>query len=408
MNPNHTGGSDFSLQRLSDYIAETIDQIGKVRQEAQEIQLGFNSAYVEWKAQHDAALERLAGAVTATLEEAWPDASNEAGNILYTRITARTAEERLAISERGRELRESLIPNTQTEADQTLQEGQRLQTRLRALNPRLDQREEELKAQRSVLEGELAELNEQIRRLSGCLSVVLNFPKINRLGRRRQEAVGELKVIQQELKRVREEWREAQVQTQGEQEALQTKWQELALRLARLHGELDYLDEEANREALALRRAVRYVMDHLKEPVSCPASELQGELDAMVELNRQTDDYQAGLGSAGSFMSLLDGIMEGLRRLNESVQGLVEEQRMHSSHLSALSISVPGEVLAFHRQWPVLARKVHDESRLCAHPAEFVAVVQPVMDEDLSESNIRAMFGGLGQALERATSEWRG
>jgi hypothetical protein len=299
-----------------------------------------------------------------------------------------------------------LIPEIQAEADAVLQKGRPLNDELRKLNPRLDRREEELKAQRSALEGELDQLNEQIRRLSGCLSVVVNFLKISRLGRERQEVIGQLKVIQQELKRVREEWQEAQSQTQAQQETLQAQWQAHTLKTAQLQGELDYLDEDASREGLALRRAVRHLMDNLKEPIACPADDIRGQLGALAELNILTDDYQKGLGSVGSFMSVLDGITEGLTRFNESVRGLIEEQRMHSAHLPELHTSVPGEVLAFHEQWGDLAQRVQDESRLCTHPAEFLAFVGPALEGNLSELNIRAMFDGLGQALDRATSRW--
>lgn len=94
--------------------------------------------------------------------------------------------------------------------------------------------------------------------------------------------------------------------------------------------------------------------------------------------------------------------------MNESVRGLIREQKMHSSYLPKLNVSVPDEVLGFHEQWDGLHQKVCDDRRLCAHPAEFVAAIGPVMEENLSEANIKAMFEELGQALKRATSRWKG
>ena len=388
----------LSLEQFSKTIADDVERIGTVRREVEEIQVGFNSAYVEWKAGHDATLEQLVEAVTGRLDEAGPD--------LRARIEERIGEEQRAIAERRQELRDTLVPETQAEADRTLQQGQELVAKLRQLNPRLDQREEELKAQGAALEEELAQLNEQIRRLSGCLRVVFNFFKIGKLDRQRQQAIGQLKVIQQELKKVRDEWQESQQQVRSEQDSLQTRWQELTLKLAQLQGELDYVDAEANREALALRRAIRHVIDNLKEPIPCPAGDIKAELDAMVELNVLTDDYQEGLGSVGSLLSLLDGITEGLNRFNESVGGLIEEQRMHSAHLPKLDVAVPDEVRAFHAQWDGLAKKVRDDGRLCANPAEFLAIVRPVMEQDLSETNVKAMFDGMGRALDDATRRW--
>ena len=400
MTAGRDSGSDFSLQQLSKYVADNVEGIGRVRQEVEEIQIGFNSAYVEWKAQHDAALERLATEVIAKLEDVGPE--------LRARVEDRSIEERSIITERYRELSESFVHETQAKADKTLQEGQDLGSELRKLNPRLDRREEKLKGQRAALKGELAQLNEQIRRLSGCLSLIFSFLRLNRLGRQRQQVIGQLKVIQQEIKGVREEWQEAQVQTQSQHKVLQDQWQGEVLKLAQLQRELDYLDDEANRDGLALERAAHYVVDNLKEPITCPADDVKRELDAMVTLNIRTDNYHEGLGSVSSFMSVLDGIIEGLSRYNESVQGLIEEQRMHSSYLPKLSIRVPGEVLAFHQHWDSLTQKVRDDHQLCAHPAEFVAAVRPVMEKDLAEANVKVMFEGLGQALKQATNRWRG
>ena len=390
----------LSLKQFANYIADEVGKIGGVRREVEEIQVGFNSAFVEWKAEHDAALERLVEAVTGRLDEAGQD--------LRARIEERIVEEQRTIAGRRQELQDQIIPETQAEADRTLQQGQELTARLRQLNPQLDQREEELKAQGAALEEELTQLNEQIRRHSGCLGVVFNFFKISKLDRQRQQVIGQLKVIQQELKKVRDEWQEFQGQAQSEREGLQTRWQELTLKLAQLQGELDYLDIEANREALALKRATRHVIDNLKDPIPCPARDTKDELDAMVELNVQTDDYQEGLGSVGSLLSLLDGITEGLDRFGESVGGLIEEQRMHSAYLSDLNIRVPDEVRAFHAQWDGLAQKVQDDGHLCANPAEFLAIVRPVVEEDLTTEAIKAMFESLGQALNDATHQWRG
>jgi hypothetical protein len=390
----------FSLERLSKYITEDIAKVGAVRKEVEEIQIGFNSAYVEWKAEHDATLERLTNAVTERLEEVGPE--------LGTRIKERIVEEGRILDKRRQQLREKLMPETRAEADGILAEGGRLTGKLRLLNPRLNQREEKLKVQRVTLEEELAQLNEQIRGLSGCLGVVIHFLKINKLDRKRQRVIGKLEAVQQNLKEVRQEWETTQHQIQDEQKTLQTKWQESTLKLAQLQGELSYLDDEASREALARKRAIRYVIDNLKEPIPCPLEGLKQELDYMVDLNVQTDDYQAGLGSVSGLMSVLDGLTGGLERFNESVKGLISEQKMHSAYLAKLNVSVPDGVLAFHEQWDGLRRKVQDERQLGAHPAEFVAAVRPVMEDGLREANIRTMFEGLGGALTQATKGWRG
>ena len=392
-------GMDASLQKLSGYIEDNISQIEAVRKEMEEIQTGFNSKYVEWKADHDAALERLVEMVLGQMDEIGPD--------LKGRIDERVGEERRIVDERRQELRDKLIPQTQSEADTALKGGQSITEMMREENPRLNEKEETLKARRVKFEGELTSYNEQIRKLSGCLGVMFNFFKINRLDKKRQQVIGQLKYVQEALKEVRDEWREVRREMGTEEDTLQVRWQELTRKIAQLQGELDYLDDESNRENLALKRATRHVIDELKEPVVCPVADVKTELDAMVTLNVQTDDYQEGLGAVSSLMSLLVGVGEGMKRLNASVEGLIQEQRMHSSYLSALDVYVPDEVTAFHSQWEGLAQKVRDDGHLCENPAEFLATIRPVMEEGLSEENIKGMFGSLGEALSAATSRWK-
>jgi hypothetical protein len=389
---------DASLNKLNGYILGKMRQIDAVRKEMEEIQTGFNSKYVEWKADHDAALERLVETMIDRLDEIGPD--------LKGCIDEKVGEEQRIITERRQELRDTLIPQTRFAADTALKEGQSIVEMMREENPRLNEREEKLKAAQVQFEGELTGLNEQIRKLSGCLGVVFNFLKINKLDRERQRAIGRLYEIRTQLRDVRQEWREVQQSMDAEEDTLQMRWQELTRKVAQLQGELDYLDDEFNRENLALRRATRHVIDELKEPVPCPVADVKASLDEMVALNVQTDDYQEGLGAVSSLMSLLIGVGEGMKRLNASVEGLIQEQRMHSAYLSPLDVYVPDEVTAFNDQWEGLAQKVRADGRLCENPTEFLTVVRPVMEKGLSEENIKGMFESLGKALSAATSRW--
>jgi predicted nucleic acid-binding Zn-ribbon protein len=390
---------DASLPQLSRYIEDNMRQIDGVRKEIEEIQVGFNSKYVEWKANHDATLERLVEAVISRLDDVGPD--------LRGRIDERVAEEKRIIADRRKELRDTLIPRAQAEADGALKEGQSITEMMREENPRLNEKEEKLKARREKLEGNLADLNTRIRKLSGCLGVAINFFKITKLDRERQQVIGQLQQVHEDLKEVREEWQQVRQGMQTEQETLEVHWQELTREVAQMQGELDYLDEESNREGLALKRAVRTVIDDLKETIPCPVADVKSGLDAMVTLNVQTDDYQEGLGAVSSLMSLLMGIGEGMKRLNASVEGLIQEQRMHSTYLAPLNVYVPDDVTAFHGQWTELVQKVRDDGRLCENPAEFLAAVRPVMEEGLSEKRIKEMFERLAEALSAAASNWR-
>ena len=153
--------NSFSLERLSQYLAENVEKIRAVRNEVEEVQVGFNSAYVEWKAPHDATLSQLVDLIVPRLDGLGP----ELGSLVERRIE----EERAIVSERRAELETTLIPEGRTEADQLVLAGQQLAEELRATNPRLDREEEEYKAKRVELKKELESLNREIRRRSGCL-----------------------------------------------------------------------------------------------------------------------------------------------------------------------------------------------------------------------------------------------
>ncbi len=388
-----------SLEQLNDFLLENRRKINAVGREVEEIQVGFNSAYVEFKAQHDAQLASLTETLFEKLDSLGPD--------LRTLIDERAVEERRLLAERRAELRESLIPQTQAEADEVLAQAQEQTRSLRQLNPKLDEREETYKAQRAALETKLAELNSDISQRSRGLGFITHFVSIAKLDRQRHRILGQLETLAQNLKEVREEWQTRQQEFQAQQQALQDRWRELSLEVAELKRELTYLDDEAQRESLAVKRAIRHVLDNLKGPVPCP-DELRPGLQTMIELNIKTDDYQAGLGTVGGLIALLDSVGKGMDGFQESVEGLIGEQRMHSDFLPQLNVQLPDSVIAFHSQWDDLRAKMRDEARLCAHPAEFLEAAQEVIERDLSDEAVASMFDRLGQSLAEATTDWRG
>ena len=387
-----------SLEQLNDFLLKNRRKIDAVGREVEEIQVGFNSAYVEFKANHDAQLARLTEKLFMRLDALGPE--------LRALIDERAIEERRLLEGRREQLREELIPQTQAEADAVLAQAQEQLQALRQLNPELNEREELYKTHRAALETKLAELNAEISRLSRGLGFIVHFVSIAKLDRQRQRIIGQLEILAENLKEVREEWQTRQQEFQAEQEALQAQWRELGLKVAELRAELAYLDDDAQREALAVKRAIHHVLDNLKEPIPC-SEDLRSELEAMIELNIKTDAYQEGLGTVGGLIALLDSIGKGIDNLRESVEGLIGEQRMHSQHLPPLKVQLPDSVIAFHSQWDGLRAKMHDDARMCAHPLEFLEVARPVIERGLSDEAITNMFNRLGRALDEATKKWR-
>ncbi|MCL7455553.1 MAG: hypothetical protein M8467_21165, partial [Anaerolineae bacterium] len=315
-------------------------------------------------------------------------------------------KERAQLEERRRKVREEYLPQRRQAADELLAKAQAELAQLRALNPKLDQEEEDLKGQKGALEGQLESLNRDIRRKSRGLGVVTNFLTITRADRERHRVLGKLEAIGQSLYRVRQRWDEERKTIEERQDAYQQNWQLESIAAARLQAELDQLDDDAFREDLALRRAIRYVLDNLTVVEPGPDVELNHRLAEMVELNIQTDAYHDALATVAGVIALLRGIQSSLEAVGKSVDGLLREQQMHSAYLRPLDFQIPERVEAFHSQWSALRRQFLDEVTIAAHPAQFAAQVEPLLQGPLSEASVQAMFEDLGAMVEQAAAQW--
>lgn len=387
-----------SLAQFGGFIAQNIERIQAIRQELEELQVGFNGKYVEFKAQHDATLTSLVNQITDDPEIAGP----ELGRMIADLIGG----ERETLEARRRELKE-LVPKAQKEADDLLASAQSEVERYRQVNPQFDQSEEEVKGRRAELQQQLEELNAQVQKHGKGLGFLTNFGKISKLDRQRQRIIGQLQYAERELKEVRDKWEAKRTEFTSRQEKAKARWQEASIELAKLQGEAELLDDDVARERLALLRAARQVVDDLKEHVACPNADFQSELDKMVELNVTTDNYHDGLGKAAGLIALLDGLVEGLTSMQNSVGALVREQRMHSAHLPKLKVEIPRPAATFHKQWDGLRAMVLDEKSICEHPMDFVKNMEPIMETQLGNPAINQMFNSLGEALTRAAkSQW--
>jgi predicted nucleic acid-binding Zn-ribbon protein len=389
-----------SLAQFGGFIAQNMERIEAVRQEVEELQVGFNGKYVEFKARHDATLASLVNQIADDPEIAGP----ELGRMIADRIV----EERTRAEARRRDLRDELVPAAQKEADELLAAAQAEVEDYRQVNPQFDQSEEEVKARQVELRQRLEELNQQVENLGRGLGFLTNFGKIAKLDRERQRVIGQLQWAEQELKEIRDKWEARRTEFTAQQKEAKARWQEKSIELSKLQGELELLDDDAARERLALQRAARHVVDNLKEHLACPDGDFQEKLDEMVELNITTDNYHEGLGKAAGVIALLNAVLEGLRSMQNSVGALVREQRMHSAYLPKLQVEIPDAVQAFHQQWDDLRASVIDEKTICEHPMDFVKTMEPVMERQLSDPAINQMFESLGGALSRAADEqWK-
>ncbi len=385
------------------YFEQQMDEIQALIQQLDEVQVIFNAQFDDFQARHDARLDRLGQQV---LERLQGDPAGAVAAPLRAAIEAQLPAEQERIEERRAKIREEYLPQRRQDADETQGAAQAQIASLRALNPQLNEEEEALKRQRAELEAELAALNDEIRAKSRGLKLVRYFLDITQADRRRQRIIGKLEAIGQALYDVRHRWEQEQARVREEQEALQERWQLESIAVARLQAELDQLDDEAFRRDLALRRAIRHVLDGLKEPTPGSDPELDAGLTEMIELNIRTDAYHEGLAQVGGLIGLLRGLRSSLEAISESVGALYEEQKMHSAYLKPLDFSLPSAVKAFHDQWPALARRFADEATIGQHPADFAAEVEPLLAGPLSQASIEGMFDELGAMIRKATARW--
>jgi chromosome segregation ATPase len=385
------------------YLKQRGDQIQNLVQQLDEIQVAFNAQFDEFATRHDAHLERMGQEV---LERLSGNAPGSIPDPVRAAVEAQLPAEEERIAARRAKLREEYLPQRRQEADGTQAEAQAQLASLRALNPQLDRQEEALKGQKAELEARLAALNLEIQEKSRGLKLVRHFLAITRADRERQRIMGHLEALGKSLYEVRHRWEEESARIQEAQQALQERWQMESIAVARLQTELDQLDDEAFRRDLALRRAVRHVLDGLTDRSSGADPELEAGLVEMIELNRQTDAYHEGLASVGGLIGLLRGIGSSLEALSQSVGALHEEQRMHSAYLKPLDFALPTAVKQFHDHWPELARQFADETAIGQHPAQFAAEVEPLLESTLSQASIERMFNELGAMIQQATARW--
>lgn len=388
----------MNVDQVLRYLEQQEEAIEALIVQLDEIQVAFNAQFDQFKARHDDALDRLTDQIAERPDAIHPD--------LQAAVEERLPVELQRIDERRQKVCTQYLPQRRKAADDLLHKAQAELAQLRDLNPQLDEREEALKKQKAALEAQLAELNEEIRQKSRGLGVVRHFLAITKADRERHRVLGKLEATNDSLYEVRRIWEQERQKTEELQKAYQEQWQLESMAVARLQAELDGLDDEAARDDLALRRAVRHVLDALKEPSPSPDPELHARLQDMVDLNIQTDDYHAGLASVGGVIGLSGGVRSGLQALGQSIEGLKREQQMHKAYLKPLSFSLPPRVEAFHKQWPALAKRFADEKHIGAQPADFSASVQPLLDGPLSEASIEAMFGDLGKMIKKATAGW--
>lgn len=384
----------LAANELSTFLSNQRRQIAAAFAEIEQVQVEYQGAYTRFKADHDKTLRAL----TEKIESR----TDGTGRALQPLIKARIPQEQHSIQKQIADFEEQAA-QLQARTDELLALNQKAAADLRETNPKLNEREETLKSDVARQQQALAALNAQIDQIGKGFGFVLHAAKIHALDRERLQILGRLQQLEEELRKVRQEWRDLSTTAAKSEADWQAQWRQMTAQLSHVRQQHDYLEQNMMTEAQ--HRATVYVLDNLK---TLPAGGDPSMLQPMIDLNIQTDDFQAALGSVASILGLLKGVDEGLKRLDESVQALIAEQQRHSEFLPRLSITLDDQVTPFGQSWDDLIARSKDEKSLATHPAEFVAAMQPFLEQRLTRERIAAFFDALGKALEHATANWRG
>jgi hypothetical protein len=390
----------MSLKQLDEFLSGARQRVDAVAGELHEVQVQFVSAHQVNKTMHDATLSDLSLRAAYDLNALPPDVRRA--------IDERVKVERETLDKRRQELLSHVVPQAEQIADDLLARAQRETENMRVLNPRQNAQEETLKANLARMEAELGQLNAEIKRLSGCLTVFINFFKIGELDRKRHKLLGRMEETARALKSVRDEWAKARAEYTSEETQLEQQWQQANVDAARAREELAQLSDDGKREGLALQRAIFNVFDNWKTPLPADSNPLVDEINQMVHLNIETDNYEEGLGKVAGLIALLGGVSQGLQSIGQSVGALIKEQEMHSAYLKSVDVNVTDDVIQFHKQWDDLRGKVKDEKALGQHPTQFSTLFDEEVKGPLSEASIKRMFDSLSGSLTAATKSWKG
>ncbi len=382
------------LRQLEAHFAGYLEDIRRAAGLVARAKETFTAAYGERERRYQRTIGPLVDAVVAAWEKAGP--------ALHRPIAARLERERVTLAARRRELRAGLLPELQEDVDGFVAESQADRARYQEDARRLKVQEEQLRAEIEAGEADLAALNAEIKKQGCFLKMLPNFSALRKSTRRRKVLLQTLQEKQEALGAVRREWKERREQFHAHQAELQALIREGLRERSELQAELDYLDDDEQRELLARQRAARHVLDARREPVVSPLPELQEEVNALVVLHTERDHYRVALMKAAHLSGLFTGIAEGVQAFRASAQKLYRQQQQYRQHLRVLKITLPNEAVTFFAAFRQLPQALQTDD-----PVAFATRADAFIT-GAGDTQIRQVFESLGAALNHATStQWK-
>lgn len=383
----------MSLPQFEDYIGAKLTELNACRQEIDQVRVAFEEAF---RQELEAWQERFSYCYPLIKADrtVLPSGLQQKLDLIEREEDAKIRAE--IVNLQGR------IKTAKAEMDRIMAEGAQDREALRAANPRLNEREEDLKAKIVSLQNEYAALYEQEERLRAkAMGWLAHAGKLRRLKREQKACKKRQTEAIEALRQTRTDWVDRIQNTSATQAELSAKWQAIAVETAQDEARLSFLSQ--NTAELAEQNAIQRLLEELEVAPEVPG-ELGRKLAELVEHNHKRAAYEQGMADVSLSLGLMKGIGDGLSKLKRSVSKVVAEQRRYN--LAPTQVPVPASVAIINQTWKYVAEKVRDEKAMGQNPLAFSELIGKYVSRRLDSETIERFFEDMGAALNRATRVW--
>ncbi len=297
---------------------------------------------------------------------------------------------------------EKQLAELRVKMDEETSQAQAALRTLQTANPRLNRREEELKATIVKLQDEFAQAYEQLEELQRpAMSWLVNGGAIRRVKRLQKTIKQQQADAMQKLRAVRQEWLTKVQETSETQGQLRAAWQQAGIATAEAQARYDHLVN--NLEDLARQEGLQRSLLEITEvyPVE---GQLGEKLAELAQHNAIRARYEKGLAASSETLGLLRGIGTGLDKFGDSVSRVLAQQRRYN--LKQIQIPLPHDVGVVNQTWKQLEERVQDGQHMVANPLEFAEIAEQYVTKRLTPAVIEYFFEQMGEALNRGTAAW--
>jgi len=310
-------------------------------------------------------------------------------------------------------------------------------TKIKKNNTRLDRKEEKLKVNISELELSIDKYNSRIDEMNTGFGFVSNLLKMRKIQKEKNKLIEKRDDFIDEIEEIREKWQDKYKKLSDEDENVRDLWNDAQTELSITNEKIQELDE--NRDELIMKASFldalkmlsgqeKYLNKDLKtdehkkckrcksdnsdnkffcrycgERFSDDRKDISGSLIEVGELNTVHENLKSGIRGMVSFLALMKGMSEGLKKFTKSVEEVRDSQDKYSA-LPKLKIDVPGASKKLSDHIIELDKKI-DVDFKNLHPAEFSSDFDRYAKEIFTDKKIEIFFTEMGDELNKTTGE---